>query len=823
MAASGELGDPAFGEWSGIDRRIEAVAERALDAVRAAGRPEIDAGSKTLTRFLDGLDDAAQRAVGMWAHRRALTRRAWTNAVELGASVARRKLSWTPEEVGWLLAESSPARAVWLNDRFGLPIAAARRLDTAGLAMLRPALQRAEQEIEREKTYALPERRRELLNQVRELLAQPEDVDVLPDWVLPTGDAFSVTVRAELGDLLTRPGVPHLLIHCVQQTKVTPTKRWTTRAVALRSAAPALPAVRALLERFCAQPERWVYRRELNLDVPVVVGEDNETLLRGVVWAVADVDEDWVTPALAAVTVHAATAFEGSPGYPHCPRLANSAVLVLAQRPGDLPVTTLSRLSLAVRNNALRSRLATALTELGALRGWSPGEVAELAVDRHGLNADGRAVEVLGEYEAVVAVDPQTAKAALSFHRDGKAVKGVPAMVKEVHGERLGALRTTVKELNGTLALERLRLDRLMSSPRDWRYQDWVSRYLDHPVTGMFARRLLWEVDADGEWCAGLPARHEGAWVLVGRAGEGMTGERVRLWHPIRATIDEIAAWRDHVLAAALRQPFKQAFREVYLLTPAEEQTGTYSNRFAGHILRYRQANALMRTRGWTSNYLGFFSSGYQGEAVKELADGQWRAMFFHELVDNRDRDDTEVRFCSTDQVRFARRDGAVWDQARVADVPPAVFSEAMRDVDLFVGVTSIAADPQWTDRGEHRFDAYWEATAFGALTATAEIRRETLARLLPSTKIASKVELGERFLRVFGTRRTYKVHLGSGNILMEPNDAYLCVVARKRSTPTLHLPFDEDPMLSVILSKAFLLAADDKITDPSIVQQLGR
>jgi hypothetical protein len=111
-----------------------------------------------------------------------------------------------------------------------------------------------------------------------------------------------------------------------------------------------------------------------------------------------------------------------------------------------------------------------------------------------------------------------------------------------------------------------------------------------------------------------------------------------------------------------------------------------------------------------------------------------------------------------------------------------------------------------------------------GALTATAETRREALAKLLPSTKIASKVELGERFLRVFGTRRTYKVHLGSGNILMDPNDAYLCVVpARDRMTPRLHLPFDEDPMLSVILSKAFLLAADDKITDPSIVRQLDR
>lgn len=39
---------------------------------------------------------------------------------------------------------------------------------------------------------------------------------------------------------------------------------------------------------------------------------------------------------------------------------------------------------------------------------------------------------------------------------------------------------------------------------------------------------------------------------------------------------------------------------------------------------------------------------------------------------------------------------------------------------------------------------------------------------------------------------------------------------------PKILLPFDGDQVLSVIVSKAILLAADDKITDPTILQQLA-
>ena len=98
------------------------------------------------------------------------------------------------------------------------------------------------------------------------------------------------------------------------------------------------------------------------------------------------------------------------------------------------------------------------------------------------------------------------------------------------------------------------------------------------------------------------------------------------------------------------------------------------------------------------------------------------------------------------------------------------------------------------------------------------------LERLLPKLKIADRARLTDKFLVIKGEIRTYKIHLGSGNILMAPNDQYLCIVAaRTQSPPKLFLPFEGDSTVSVILSKAFLLADDRKIKDPTIKRQIKR
>ena len=147
-----------------------------------------------------------------------------------------------------------------------------------------------------------------------------------------------------------------------------------------------------------------------------------------------------------------------------------------------------------------------------------------------------------------------------------------------------------------------------------------------------------------------------------------------------------------------------------------------------------------------------------------------------------------------------------------------------MRDVDLFVGVCSVGADPHWGPGRNDAFDNYWERVSFGDLSAAGETRRDLLERLLPRLSIAEKSRLDGRFLVVEGLRATYKIHLGSGNILMEPGSRYLCIVpgpATSKNPRGVMLPFDEDRLLSVILSKAFLLAEDTKIKDPAILEQL--
>jgi uncharacterized protein DUF4132 len=163
-------------------------------------------------------------------------------------------------------------------------------------------------------------------------------------------------------------------------------------------------------------------------------------------------------------------------------------------------------------------------------------------------------------------------------------------------------------------------------------------------------------------------------------------------------------------------------------------------------------------------------------------ADRRWDMTRWHELyLDHPVTGDggTEppgslLTYCTSDQVRFF--DTTIAGPVPLTAIPPRVFSEAMRDVDLFIAVASVGADPELPDRGEGRlFTEYWHSYGFGALEASAEIRRDVLAALLPRLAIAGHCTLTERFLVVRGDLRTYRIHLRSANILMSPaNDALI-------------------------------------------------
>lgn len=727
----------------------------------------------------------------------------WPAQRDLLRHLAAQDAPWTSAHLAWCLrhvAASAGHDGELLH--LELPAALAARLPGAQLVGHQRALEAVLAIIEENPPVDVRLERR--LSTALSIGIRKAGDHALPVWLGQSAGTLGAAVQDRLGDALRATGVGDLIDHCSTLAKLTPDVRWRRRAEQLLSAAAGGDdVVRGILGCFAEHTGH--------------VLEEADRLLRALTWLLAADPGPAATALLARVTDVAALSPAGD-GHPRAPLTANASVTLLARRAGDLPLTTLARLSTAVRNKGLQKRVRATLAQLGEARGWSYAEMLELSVADHGLDAAGRHVEHVGGHQAVVELVGERPR--LTFHDGGRTLRSVPAAVRDGHPADLKRLRELVKEIGRTVTAERRRVESVLSEDRDWAYADWAARYLDHPVTGVFGRSLIWETGDGDAWTAGLPVRVADGWALRGLDGVTARGTRVRLWHPVRATAAEVGRWRDQVVDSGLHQPFKQAFREVYRLTPAEEQTGTYSNRFAAHILRYRQANALMRVRGWHAGYLGPWDGGYHSEAVRELGGGGWRAAFDHALADT-DRRHHEAHYCTTDQVRFARRDGRGWRDVPLAEVPVPVFSEAMRDVDLFVGVTSIAADPQWADHGERRFDDYWHRTGFGELTPTAQMRREALERLLPRTRLAGRTSLTERYLRVQGSLRAYRIHLGSGNVLMEPDDAYLCIVPARSSA--VRLPFDEDTVLNAIVAKAFLLAADEKIADESILRQFKR
>lgn len=813
-----------------LDHRVEA-AERILGAPAAEMIRGQTWGSREPFRetpigvALAGADDETLRGAALWAHRAVCTPGQQTTwpASETVTALSRRKLAWTQAEVGWAIAATLAGRGQPYDfaAQCRLPVAAAERLVPAERAPFREAFAQLRGWVER---VPLPaDERRRLVRRLEALCADPgvAVVQQLPASLLPTEDPFGAAVRAEFGPRLEAAGVPALLVHAASATGPQPSARWRNAGrELLETTSEGASLLRSLLERALAHREtrsvqHWSFG---DFVVFVWVHESTARLLRGVVLLAGGLEEAWVTPVLGDLAVYAGGGNGGSRNAPRDLLVANAAVAALARRDGS--VVQLARVQARLTHRGVLKGVGAALDLAAARAGLSRAELLETTVPTYGLDSAGRRAEQVGASTAVLAVD-RSGVASLTF-RDGtgRRLSGVPAAVTSQHSERLAELRAELRELKKTLVTERARVEGLLADGRTWTFADWTARYRDHPVTGCVARGLLWQVGDRDSWTTGLLQDDAS---LTAVDGAPVTGEHVRMWHPALARVDEVQAWRAALLDADRRQPFKQAFREIYLLTAAEVETRDHSNRFAAHVLRAPQAQALMRTRGWTGNALGYWDGGYDGHATREF--GDWRAEFSFDLLENEADAEGTPSLASSDQVRFSRREDSTWADQPLGEVPPLVFTEAMRDVDLFVGVSSIAADPTWVERGARDHATYWHRVGFGELGESAQIRRETLERLVPRLTIADRCSLTERYLVVRGQLRTYKIHLGSGNILMEPNDEYLCIVpARGSKGPTLFLPFEEDGgLLSVVLSKAFLLATDDAITDRSITSQISR
>jgi hypothetical protein len=72
------------------------------------------------------------------------------------------------------------------------------------------------------------------------------------------------------------------------------------------------------------------------------------------------------------------------------------------------------------------------------------------------------------------------------------------------------------------------------------------------------------------------------------------------------------------------------------------------------------------------------------------------------------------------------------------------------------------------------------------------------------------------------GSLAEYSVHLGSAVVHRRPGGALFIVAVHSQQRGRLFLPFaDDDPKTAEVLSKVVLLARDDEIRDPLILDQI--
>lgn len=609
------------------------------------------------------------------------------------------------------------------------------------------------------------------------------------------------TDEADLGTEEEKKAWNELFRHFTNFAGTTkPTKTWLNNII---------PFVQTI------QPQRFgtimgMIALEVNDDKSWFTGLKSK-MLKGLIWAGSLVPEPKVYAATGKIVDRAYVKVRGKGAT--AASVGNAGINALVAMNTKEAMQQLIVLKNKTQYPVYTKALAKGIRQLSVEIKVTEDDVLDQLMPDFGL-ADGTLEQIFGEYTAQLYVETAHKILIEWVKPDGKVQKSVPAEVKRTFELELKAFKEKTKDIKKTLQSQRHRLEASWRHNRIWAFEHWQQYLWQHPLAAYIVHKTIWQFEANGQVQSGIG--HDGQLVNVNNELLKIPeNAEVALWHPVNAPLDEVLAWRDYMFDHELKQPFKQAFREVYLVTEAERITSVYSNRFSAHILQQNKLWALAQQRDW--QYKGAY--GYLLDSpTLELP-----AYNLEVLLDVSFGGDS-YEYVTTQRTLFTNP--ATDLEYTMDEVPKLAFSEMMRDIDLFIAVCSIGSDPNWD--GSDDYQDYWFEYSYGdkSDTVSAQNRREILKRIIPRLKIADRCSFEGNFLVVKGDIRTYKINIGSSNILMKPNDQYLCIVpdrAAETKGGKIFLPFEGDSILSLILSKAFLLADDTTIDDDLILSQLGR
>jgi Domain of unknown function (DUF4132) len=624
-------------------------------------------------------------------------------------------------------------------------------------------------------------------------------------------------------DPITRSGWMGLLEHCHSLEQTVPGAKWSRRARELMAALGDNDALATMVRWLALGPTPGQPREARS---PI----EDSAYQKGVVLCVGLSKEPQAASAIADFAI---TCLRKIPNIGAVSQKVGFACIqALGVMECNEAVCQLTRLRGKVKYSVARRLIEKSLHLSAERTGLTVDELEDISIPQYPLDAQGSAEVPVADSHAIIRLCDDGRIVVAWRNASGKGAKFASPAIKKSFPKEVRSLLALSKQVEQAYLAQRMRLESSFLTMRCIPLLHWRHYYIDHPLLGFLGRKLIWVFSNDqgwersGLWSNGEMRDSADKIVDLARA------EQVRLWHPLSYQAAEVQRWRSRIFTAGIRQPFRQAFREFYTVTDDERQTRLYSNRFAGILMRQHQFASLCRARGWTYQLMG---AGFDSVNVpsKNLDHWKMHAEFYVDLPPDRD---TPARnsglteqstaginvFIGSDQVRFYRD----LHEVPVDEVPAIVYSEIMRDVDLFTTVSAVGDDETWSDQGERGtgiFSDRFDIQDFSAITA---LRAEMLARVLPKTSIASRCKVAKAWLEIQGQLATYRIQLGWGGAMVATDSMtrWLKIPQKTLDAVPLDLsalPIDLDPRTEMILRKAYILADDWKIDSPDLVRQL--
>lgn len=389
---------------------------------------------------------------------------------------------------------------------------------------------------------------------------------------------------------------------------------------------------------------------------------------------------------------------------------------------------------------------------------------------------------VIDDTEVHIEVD-ELGKASVAVSKAGRARRDLPSVLKD--HPYIKEIKSALKLLRNQHTRALITLEKAMESGDEFT-ADELYNLTENPVISPLIENLIFLCDNKTGYF-----RDHALMDLCGRRYDLQPEERCIIAHPVHLyECGEWAAYQRDLYERRAMQPFKQVFRELYRPNMDELALRTVSRRYAGYQIQPQKAAALLKGRGWTADYYEGLQKVYHQEKI--IAQIYARADWFSP---------GDVEAPTIEEVQFYDR--GTGKPIAFIDLPKVIFSEVMRDLDLVVSVAHAGGvDPE-------------------ASLSTVEMRTaliEEMLRLLKRTNVQLKGS--HAFIR--GTLGEYTVHLGSGVVHKMATGAINILSVYSQHRGRIFLPFvDDDPRTAEIISKIMFLAEDEKIKDPSILEQI--